>query len=169
MNMDKSNTLTILKNAFLMERKGKSLYEKAMDHAKDDVVKAFFKDLADDEQEHMNILEKQFKAYMKSGKFMAGGFENDGGAVTAPDILDETLKDKINAAGFEATAITAAISFEEKAVKMYNQRSKEATDPEEKKMYNWLSTWEKTHLEKLMALEASLMENLWNDNNFWPF
>ena len=167
--MDKSNTLTVLKNAFLMERKGKSLYEKAMDHAKDDAVKAFFKDLAHDEQEHMNILEKQFNAYMKSGKFMAGGFENDGGAVTAPDILDKTLKGKIDAAGFEATAITAAIGFEEKAVKMYAQRAQETTDPEEKKMYNWLSVWEKTHLKKLMALEASLIENVWHDNNFWPF
>ena len=167
--MDKSNTLTILKNAFLIERKGKNLYEKARDHAKDDAVKAFFKNLADDEQEHMNILEKQFKAYMKDGKFMADGFENDGGAVTAPDILDETLKDKINAASFEATAITAAISFEEKAVNMYAQRAKEATDPEEKKMYNWLSVWEKTHLKRLMALEASLIEDVWNDNSFWPF
>ena len=63
--MDKSNTLTILKNAFLIERKGKSLYEKAMDHAKDEAVKDFFKDLANDELEHMNILEKQFKALMK--------------------------------------------------------------------------------------------------------
>jgi len=131
--------------------------------------KTFFKDLANDELEHMNILEKQFKALMKDGKFMAGGFENDGGAITAPDILDESLKDKINAASFEATAITAAISFEQKAIKMYSEREKEAIDPEEKKMYHWLSVWEKTHLKKLMALEASLIENIWNDNSFWPF
>lgn len=167
--MDKSNTLTILKNAFLIERKGKSLYETAMNHAKDDSVKAFFKDLVDDEQEHMNILEKQFKAYMKSGKFMAGGFENDASKVDAPDILDDTLKDKINAADFEATAITAAISFEEKAVKMYAKRAEEATDPEEKKMYNWLSVWERTHLKKLIALEESLIADVWEDNSFWPF
>ena len=60
--MKKVNTLTILKNAILMERKGQSLYLKAMEHANDESVKAFFKDLADDEQEHVNILEKQFKA-----------------------------------------------------------------------------------------------------------
>ena len=167
--MDKSNTLTILKNAFLIERKGKNLYQKAMDHAENDEVKAFFKDLVDDEQEHMNILEKQFKSYMKDGKFMAGGYENDGGAVTAPDILDQTLIDKIDAASFEATAITAAIGFEQKAVTLYAKRSEEATDPEEKKMYNWLSVWEKTHLKKLMALEESLIESVWNDNNFWPY
>jgi len=100
---------------------------------------------------------------------MAGGFENDASAVSAPDILDQALKSKIDAAGFEATAITAAISFEEKAVKMYAERAKETNDPEEQKLYHWLSTWEKTHLKKLLALEASLMEDVWNDNNFWPF
>ncbi len=167
--MDKSKPLTILKNAFLMEKKGRSLYEKAMDHAKYDSVKAFFKDLVNDEQEHINILEQQFKAYIKDGKFLARGYQFDDKAVKAPDILDETLKDKINAASFEATVITASINFEEKAVTMYALRAKEASDPEEKKMYNWLSVWEKTHLEKLMALEASLMENIWQDNNFWPF
>lgn len=152
-----------------MERKGKSLYEQAMAHASDESVKAFFKELADDEQEHMNILEKQFKSLMADGKFMAGGFENDASQVSAPDILDQDLKDKINAAGFEATAITAAISFEEKAVKMYAERSEQSDDPEEKKLYHWLSTWEKTHLKKLLSIESSLMESIWNDNNFWPF
>ncbi len=167
--MEKSNALTILKHALLMERKGKALYEKAMEHSRDEAVKAFFKDLADDEQEHMNILEKQFKALMSSSKFTAGGFENDGSQVSAPDILDETLKHKITAAGFEATAITAAIGFEEKAIKLYAIRSEEATDPEEKKLYHWLSTWETTHLKKLMALDAALMETVWQDNSFWPY
>ncbi len=167
--MEKSNAMTILKHAFLMERKGKSLYETAMNHASDDGVKAFFAELARDEQEHMDILEKQFKALMSDGKFMAGGFENDGQAVSAPDILDQGIKDNITAAGFEATAITAAISFEEKAVKMYAERAKESDDPEEKKLYHWLSIWEKTHLKKLLAIESSLMEDVWNDNSFWPF
>jgi rubrerythrin len=169
MQMEKPSTLTILKNAILIERKGKSLYQKAADHTKDDSVKTFFQDLVNDEQEHINILEKQFKAFMKDGRFLAGGFENNAAVVDAPDILDESLKDKINAADFEATAITAAIGFEEKAVKLYTQSAEEATDPEEKKLYNWLSVWEKTHLKKLIALEESLMESVWQDNNFWPF
>ncbi len=166
--MDKSNTLDILKNAFLMERQGKHLYETAKAHAENDEVKKFFQSLADEEQEHMDLFEKQFQAYTKSGKFMAGGFD-DAGAVTAPDILSDAVKNNINAAGFESTAITAAIGFEEKAVKLYAQRAKEATDPEEKKMYDWLSAWETTHLEKLVALQESLMARIWEDNSFWPF
>ena len=167
--MEKSNTLNILKNAFLMERQGKYLYETARDKADNPVVKDFFQSLADDEQVHMNILEKQFKSFQNSGRFMAGGFENDGAAVTAPDILNQDLKDQINAAGFEATAITAAIMFEEKAVAQYGQRAEEAEDPEEKNLYAWLSDWEKTHLKKLMDLQDSLMEKVWEDNSYWPF
>ena len=167
--MDKSNTLNILKNAFLMERQGKQLYETARDHADNDEVKSFFQSLVDDEQEHMDILKNQFKAYEKTGKFMTGSFENAGNSDTAPDILTDTIKEKINAAGFEATAITASIGFEEKAINLYAQRAQEATDPEEKKMYAWLSTWEKTHLEKLMDLQEYLMSKVWVDNNFWPF
>jgi rubrerythrin len=169
MPMDKSNTLNILKSAFLMERQGKALYETAKAHADNKEVKAFFQSLVEDEQEHMDILEKQFKAFMKDGKFMAGTFKNDASAVTAPDILSDAVKKNINAAGFESTAITAAIGFEEKAVNLYAQRAQEATDPEEKKLYNWLSVWEKTHLKKLMDIQESLMARVWEDNSFWPF
>ncbi len=166
--MDKSKSLNILKNAFLMERQGKHLYETARDKAENDAVKAFFQTLVDDEQEHMNILEKQFKSYMSSGKFLAGGYENDGNSESAPEILSEAVKNNINAAGFEATAITAAIGFEEKAVELYALRAQEAEDQEEKKLYKWLSVWEKTHLQKLISLQESLMERVWEDNSFWP-
>jgi len=167
--MEKSNALNILKNAFLMERQGKNLYETARDKAEDDAVKAFFDSLAKDEQEHMAILETQFKSIMKSGKFAAGGYETDGSAETPPDILDKNLKNKINAAGFEATAVTAAVGFEQKAVDLYGERAKTATDPEEKKLYQWLSTWEQTHLKKLLTLQEDLQQQIWDDNSFWPF
>jgi rubrerythrin len=166
--MDTSNTLNILKSAFLMERQGKALYETAKAQAENSEVKAFFQSLVDDEQEHMDILERQFKSFINDGKFTAGSFEDVAGTDTAPDILSDAVKKNINAAGFESTAITAAIGFEEKAVNLYAQRAQEATDPEEKKLYNWLSVWEKTHLKKLMDIQESLMARIWEDNSFWP-
>ncbi len=167
--MDKSKTLNILKNAFLMERQGKHLYETARDKADDKSVKDFFQTLVDDEQEHMDILKKQFKAYMSSGEFTAGGYDNDVAAESAPEILNDAVITNIDAAGFEATAITAAIGFEEKAIKLYALRSEETNDPEEKKLYKWLSVWESTHLKKLIDLQEGLMDRVWEDNNFWPF
>jgi hypothetical protein len=100
--MKKSNTLNILKNAFLMERQGKSLYE---------AVKHFFDNRATGEA--------QFKTIMQSGKFAAGIYEIDRTEYTFPAILSQDLKNKINTAGFKATAITAAVSFEQKSVKLY--------------------------------------------------
>jgi rubrerythrin len=167
--MEESNTLNILKNAYLMELQGKNLYQQAVKNAESNEVKLFFQSLVDDEQEHMEILERQFKAYQKNKKFVAGKYENDSSTDSAPVILDDSLKEKINAASFEATAITAAVAFEKKAVDLYGSRAEQATDIEEKKLYKWLSTWEKTHLSKLVALEESLIEKIWDDNNFWPF
>ena len=151
-----------------MERQGKALYETAKAQAENKEVKAFFQSLVEDEQEHMDILERQFKSFMSDGKFIAGNFEDVPGEQTAPDILSDAVKKNINAAGFESTAITAAIGFEEKAVNLYAQQAQEATDPEEKKLYHWLSVWEKTHLKKLMSIQESLMARIWEDNSFWP-
>lgn len=162
--MDTSNALYILKNALLMERQGKYLYETARDKASDPAVKEFFQGLADEENDHIQLLEKQFKAYTATGKFVPAVSDT----TTAPDILNDEVKERINAAGFEATAITAAIGFEEKAVAAYGARAEKAEDPEEKSMYAWLSTWEKTHLKKLMELQESLMARVWEDNAFWP-
>lgn len=55
--MEKSNALNILKNAFLMERQGKSLYETARDKAGEEAVKNFFDDLANEGAQHMKMLE----------------------------------------------------------------------------------------------------------------
>jgi rubrerythrin len=165
--MTKSNALNILKNAIFMERQGKYLYETARDKAGDPAVKDFFQGLADEENEHLDILEKQFKAFTETGKFAVGGYETDASA--GPDILDAAVKEKINAAGFESTAITAAIGFEERAVELYGLRAQEAEDPEEKSLYTWLAAWERTHLKKLLALQESLMDKIWEDNSFWPF
>jgi rubrerythrin len=167
--MDKSNALNILKNAFLMERQGKSLYETARDKAGDEAVKNFFDDLANEEAQHMKMLEAQFKSIMQNGKFAAGSYETDGTGDIPPAILSQDLKDKINAAGFEATAITAAIGFEQKAVKLYGDRAETTTDPEEKKLYQRLSAWEQTHLKKLLTLQEDLKQLIWEDNSFWPF
>ena len=156
--MEKSNALNILKNAFLMERQGKSLYETARDKAGDEAVKNFFDDLANEEAQHMKMLEAQFKSIMQNGKFAPGSYETDGAGDTPPAILSQDLKDKINAAGFE-----------QKAVKLYGERAETTTDPEEKKLYQWLSDWEQTHLKKLLTLQENLKERIWEDNSFWPF
>ena len=160
-----TQALDILKQAFLLEQQGKILYETARDAATDPEVKSFFQELVDEETQHMALLETQMVAFQARGQFVSDPRMDQS---TAQEILDPGLAHRIQTAGFEATAITAAVAFEEKAVQTYTRRAEAATDPEEKRLYNWLALWERTHLKKLMALQESLIQRIWNDNSFWP-
>ena len=69
----------------------------------------------------------------------------------------------------DAAAISAAMAMEERAIKLYANRAEAAESAEEKRLYEWLSDWETTHLDVLAELDRTLTEQVWNDNNFWPF
>ena len=88
---------------------------------------------------------------------------------TVMEILSEEIKKQINAASFEAAAISAAMDFETRAVKIYSDRADSATDPNEKEMYQMLADWEKGHHYWLHKINEELKEQIWFDNNFWPF
>jgi rubrerythrin len=61
------------------------------------------------------------------------------------------------------------MDFETRAVKIYSDRAEEATDPNEKEMYQMLADWEKGHHYWLHKINEDLKEQIWYDNNFWPF
>jgi rubrerythrin len=166
MNNDK--VIDILKEAILLERRGKAFYTQAARNSESKSAKKIFEMMAEEEDEHINFLSKQFKNYAENKQFLdneAPPEEDD----TATEILTEQIKKEINAASFEAAAISAAIDFENRAIKIYSDRAKEATDPKEKEMYQMLADWEKTHHHLLYQLNEDLKQDIWNDNNFWPF
>jgi rubrerythrin len=94
--------------------------------------------------------------------------------VDSPDdvaraVLSEEMKSQISAAGFEAAAISAAMDFEAKAVELYSSRAGSAEDQNEKALYQMLADWERGHHQWLMRIDKDLREQVWYDNNFWPF
>ncbi len=160
--------LEVLKNAILLERRGKAFYSQAARQTESKSAKKIFEMMAEEEDEHIEFLTRQFKNYSQHHKFLkvTEHHEED---ETVMEILSEKVKDEINAAGFEAAAISAAIDFENRAIDVYSKRAEEATDPEEKAMYQMLADWEKGHHHLLYKLNEDLKEQIWNDNNFWPF
>ena len=96
-------------------------------------------------------------------------YEEDPNEETVLKILSDDIKKEITAASFEAAAISAAMDFETRAVKIYSDRAKEATDPMEKETYEMLAHWESGHHKLLHRLNEDLKEQVWNDNSFWPF
>jgi rubrerythrin len=159
----------ILKTAILLELRGKAFYTTAARETKSEAVREIFSMMAEEEDGHITFLSRQFAEYEKSGKFARNLIQAHVEDTETLMILSEKVKKEISAAGFEAAAISAAIDFENRAVEVYQGRANEATDPNEKEMYQMLADWERTHFRLLHRLDEDLKEQVWQDNNFWPF
>jgi rubrerythrin len=167
--MSEKSTLDILKNAILLEKRGRAFYRTVAEQAQHPAVKTFFGLMADEERMHVDLLSEQFKSYQGNGRFQTGSFGNESSGAVADRVLSEQMKTQIAAAEFEAAAISAALAMEKKAVELYSTRAGQTADPEEKALYEWLAQWERSHLEFLSDIDRELTEKIWNDNNFWPF
>ena len=164
--MTENSALDILKNAILLEKRGKAFYRTAAKQSSNSDVAAFFQTMADEEVRHVEILSKQFKIFKASGKFSAPDTSKT--SIVSEQVLTPDVKNRIAAADFEAAAISAAMLMEERTILLYSKRGEESTDPEEKKLYLWLADWETEHLEFLAAIDQEIKEQIWNDNRFWP-
>ena len=167
--MNEDKTVEILKNAILLEKRGKAFYQKVAEQATGKAVKAFFETMADEEVKHVKILTDQYKAYQQNHEFNPGDYTEDPSGDIASMVISAELQAEISAADYEAAAISAAMSMEENAIKLYADRSAEADDPNEKALYKWLAEWENQHLHFLSEIDKELKEQVWNDNSFWPF
>ena len=167
--MSEDRTVEILKNAMLLEKRGKAFYHKVAEQASGKAVKAFFGMMADEEVKHVKILSDQYKAYQESNQFKPGDYSVKGGEEMASKVITADFKKEISAADYEAAAISAAMSMEENAIKLYSDRAEEASDPNEKALYKWLAEWESEHLHFLSEIDKELREDIWHDNSFWPF
>lgn len=166
--MDTDRTADILKNAILLETRGRAFYLKVADQAENDAVRKVFETMADEEEEHVRILSRQFKSYQEKGAF-SSGLPQQPPRDLAADILNADTISRIAAAGFEAAAISAAMGMEKRAVELYARQAESSRDPAEQALYRWLADWETTHLEFLARIDRALTEKIWNDNQFWPF
>lgn len=167
--MTANQPLNILKEAILLERRGKAFYSKVAEQTADPAVKEFFEIMAKEEDRHIEILEKQFAAFVQNQQFAPLSSDEKDQKPQAYQVLSGEIKDKIAAAEFEAAAISAAMLMEERAVAFYGGRAKEADSPDEEMFYLWLSDFEQGHLSYLAQLDQELREGVWNDNQFWPF
>jgi rubrerythrin len=166
--MSKS-AVDILKEAILLERRGKAFYTMAAKQTESEAARKIFEMMAAEEEEHINFLSRQFAYYEKNKSFMKVGESADNDESTVMAILSEEIKSQVSAAGYEAAAISAAMDFETRAVQIYSERAASASDKNEQEMYQMLADWEKGHHFWLHKINEDLKEQVWYDNNFWPF
>ena len=72
----------------------------------------------------------------------------------------QDITKQISAASFEAAAISAAMDFESRAVKIYSERAESATDTNEKELYKMLADWETGHNVLLHKINDELKEEI---------
>jgi rubrerythrin len=161
--------LDILKEGILLERRGRALYQQAANQSQNTAVRDFFQMMADEEEHHMRILERQFKTYSEQHQLDDLDTETAGQKTAVDHVLTPALKTSIAAAGFEGAAIAAAMLIEEQSVSLYSDRARLSTEPREKALFRWLAEWEHDHLTFLVNLERDIREQVWNDRRFWPF
>ena len=160
----------ILKEAILLEMRGKAFYQNVAEKTESKSAKKIFEQMSAEEDEHILFLSKQFQNYQKNHEFLKlDNYEEPEEDEVALKVLTEDLKKEISAASFEAAAISSAIDFENRAVELYSSRAEEAVDEAEKEIYSMLARWEEGHAKALIQLNDALKEDIWNDNNFWPF
>ena len=159
--------LDIVKNAILLEHKGKALYDSVVMTTEVAAVKDLFGWLAKEEVEHIAFLEGQFRRLSRGEELSATGIE--GNHTQAVDsVLTLEIVQGVSGAGYEAAVISAALEFEKRAVAYYSKQAEEAETGAEKEVFGWLSKWEVTHMEMLAKVDDELKQDIWYDNQFWP-
>ncbi|KJS31838.1 MAG: hypothetical protein VR64_09895 [Desulfatitalea sp. BRH_c12] len=158
-----------LKEAILLERRGRAFYKQVAAGTQNTIVREFFETMADEEHRHMLVLEDQFRNYHQNQRLADFDSRANVEKPLADFVLTDLLKAQITAASFEAAAISAAMLMEEQTITLYADRARLSTDPNEKELFRWLANWEHGHLTFLVGLERDIREQVWNDRQFWPF
>lgn len=165
--MTTQRSLEIIRQALLLEKRGKSFYSKVAEHTQHAAVRDFFSNMAVEEQTHIELLLKHYKSLKDMGSFVADSSEDP--LKTASEVVNYDIIAQITGADYESAAISAAINMEERAIKVYSERAESTGDPDEKKLYHWLADWERKHLHQLLEIDRIVTERIWSDNSFWPF
>ena len=164
----KAVLIEAVKNAIMVELKGQQLYRSAMEQTKDPAAKLMFKALADDEDEHVQILQNQHKSLLETGKINLDLVEQPDIDEGAETVITEDFKKSVGRGVFELAVIGIGCDLEKRAISYYKEQAEKAEDDAAKQLFTWLSEWEVGHLEQLMELENTLKDEYWATQGFSP-
>ena len=154
-----TNVVEILKKAMEIEWEGREFYLKAAENTEDAKGKQIFRELADDEESHYSVLERQYKALNELNKW-----------IDIPEIKETQidLAEPLFPAGKEAMqrsiakksddldAIIFGLDIESKSFDMYRQAALDTNDNSGKALFQFLTDEERRHFEILMMRYEAL-------------
>lgn len=162
--------LAEIERAMRAEHEGYHFYLMAARSTSDDKARAVFEQLARDERKHYEFLARQLAALTDTGSLDADVVLDEPPVVDPEDsIFSEELKQRLDQAHFEVTALSIGMQLELDAVRGYRAAAEQAPDPEVKKLLTDLAAWESTHYQRLLAQQNELKEEYWFNARFAPF
>lgn len=162
-----AEAIEAVKGAILLERRGWSFYSKVASTTKSEGVREVFSSMAEEEKRHEEALSLHYSSLVRNGSLAAVTTLGQASDITG-EVLTRKVISEIDAAGYEAAAISAAMALEASAEKYYREKASEAGTESGRSLFNWLADWEHGHLETLASLDRALMEKIWFENRFWP-
>lgn len=159
-----------LSKAIQMERDGSNFYVMAASHTDDPRGREVFETLSKEELSHEEFLKKKMKSIMETGKVDETVKITRGDRITElSPIFSKEIRDRINEAHYEMTALSIGIQLELNSINFYKKEAESVSDPVLKDLYKELADWESEHYHALLSEEEELKEDYWESNNFYPF
>lgn len=162
----KVEELGIIKQAILNELEGYEFYKMAMAHADTDEVKAAFKSLAEEEQDHIEWLNELFHKIKDDPEddFKLASLEDR----PSPGVFNWSNIDRKHA-GLAVSVFGIGIQMERASVEFYEKAAASTAYPAAKELFHTLAKWETVHLNAFSKEYDKLQENWWADQGYAPF
>lgn len=157
-----------IKQAIMLEIHGIRFYEVAAQRCSNKTSREMFSALAKDEMRHRSELERQFRSILKRGRWSAPPALRHRDLRFKDPVIDASLKKDVEGAWFDSAALHIGVLLERRAVVFYKRQAERAKDSGMKSLFQWLAEWEQGHMNRLLALERTVKEEIWNSAGFWP-
>lgn len=168
--MSNNNYVEILKYAMNMEKKAEEFYGMYLNKVQAESNKEIFKELAEMEDDHYEILKKELDKIEADGKFN----DIDTSALKGGEDIFKTNERDIKNIDFSKVVedlpiLRMAYAMESDFAKFYTEAAKSADDPNAKKLLEVLADWEIKHRDSFDEEIKLATQNSWFNNSFAPF
>ncbi|MGB9299431.1 MAG: ferritin family protein [Anaerolineae bacterium] len=167
------SALVALDLAIQTEKDGREFYMRAAERSSDGGGKVLLISLADDELEHLRLLESQREALATEGQWLPPSKLDE---QTAPEKAEgvplfspERLAENVSAYTSDLSALRMAFLIEKDAVAFYTRAAAETEDRDGKEMYERLAEMETEHQRILEEEYNALAKEFWGKMGFEPF
>lgn len=144
--------LSVLRQAMDNELEGRALYLEAVERTEDELGQRMFRSLAQDEEEHLQILQVQYGAITGTGQWLdleAAQREEPDPSLQLFPHEEEAVERLIPEEASDLDALRIAMDFERRGYRLYEKAATETLDPTAQAVFRFLVEEESRHFALL--------------------